>query len=265
MTEGATEKKRRAGGATLGVDLASQAKKTVAAVIRWGADRATVELHPRADDATILTLARAAEVSGVDAPFGWPRPFVDFLAEDGVARARRRWDNAYRDALTYRRTDAFVRSVTGSLPLSVSADRIAYVAMRCGLLLAQLGVTDRSGDGRVFEVYPGAALGQWGLRKGDEGSYKQGAKGEGARRTILERLVQACPWLELSAEQRSACVASDDVLDALLAALNARAAQLGRTLAPATDEDRELARVEGWIALPRAGTLAGLLCAEVRS
>jgi predicted nuclease with RNAse H fold len=265
MTEGATEKKRRAGGATLGVDLASQAKKTVAAVIRWGADRATVELHPRADDAMILTLARAAEVSGVDAPFGWPRPFVDFLAEDGAARARRRWDNAYRDALTYRRTDAFIRSVTGSLPLSVSADRIAYVAMRCGLLLAQLGVTDRSGDGRVFEVYPGAALGQWGLRKGDEGSYKQGAKGEGARRTILERLLQACPWLELSAEQRSACVASDDVLDALIAALNARAAQLGRTLAPATDEDRELARVEGWIALPRAGTLAGLLCAEVRS
>ena len=95
MTEGATEKKRRGGAATLGVDLASQPKKTVAALIRWDADRATVELHLRADDAKILALARAAEVSGVDAPFGWPRPFVDFLAADGGARVREP-DELYR-------------------------------------------------------------------------------------------------------------------------------------------------------------------------
>lgn len=248
---------------TLGVDLASQPTKTFAAVIRWGAAQATVELHPRTTDATILELARAADASGIDAPFGWPQPFLDFLAADGAARAQRRWDTGYRDALTYRRSDAYVRAVTGSWPLSVSTDRIAYVAMRCGLLLAQLGVHDRAGDGRVFEVYPGAALLQWGLRAADEGSYKQREKGEGARRRILGRLRASCPWLALTTAQRASCIASDDALDALVAALNARAARLGRTLGPPA-EDRELARVEGWIALPQRDTLAGLIAPRGR-
>jgi hypothetical protein len=52
-------------------------------------------------------------------------------------------------------------------------------------------------------------------------------------------------------------VASDDCLDALLAALIARAAVRGLTVRPAPD-DLELAREEGWIALPLADSLARL-------
>jgi hypothetical protein len=47
----------------------------------------------------------------------------------------------------------------------------------------------------------------------------------------------------------AACRRSDDAFDAVIAALTARAAVLGRTdLPPASSLDA--ARVEGWIALP---------------
>ncbi len=57
---------------------------------------------------------------------------------------------------------------------------------------------------------------------------------------------------------REACIESDDALDALLAALIARAAALGLTVPPGAD-DLELARREGWIHLPQKDSLAALL------
>jgi hypothetical protein len=57
-----------------------------------------------------------------------------------------------------RLTDLAVREVMRLTPLSVSADRIGQVAMRCACLLAQLAqqgyAVDRSGGGKVAEVYP---------------------------------------------------------------------------------------------------------------
>ena len=52
-------------------------------------------------------------------------------------------------------------------------------------------------------------------------------------------------------------MASDDALDAVLCALIARAAALGLTVPP-PDQDRERARAEGWIHLPRRGSLGEL-------
>ena len=53
-----------------------------------------------------------------------------------------------------------------------------------------------------------------------------------------------------------ACRRSDHALDAVIAALNARAAALGLTATPGA-EQLDAARTEGWIALP-TGNLADL-------
>jgi len=68
-------------------------------------------------------------------------------------------------------------------------------------------------------------------------------------------LTAAAPWLELGGHGQ-ACRRSDHALDAVVAALNARAAALGLTTTPAAKQ-LSAARTEGWIALP-TGTLADL-------
>ena len=64
-----------------------------------------------------------------------------------------------------RRTDTVVHDKLRLMPLSVSADRIAHVALRCAVLLAKLDAAgrpvDRSGGGTVVEVYPAASLLGW--------------------------------------------------------------------------------------------------------
>ncbi|MCA9546149.1 MAG: DUF429 domain-containing protein, partial [Myxococcales bacterium] len=135
--------------------------------------------------------------------------------------------------------------------LSVSTDLIGVPALRCRGLLARLGVHDRSGDGRVFETYPAGALQQWGLRST---GYK-GAQGRPIRQRMLAQLEGLAPWLVLNEEARALIAASDDALDALVAALNARACQLGWTLGPADEADRAAASREGWIHLPRPDAL----------
>ena len=139
-----------------------------------------------------------------------------------------------------------MRDQIGRWPLSVSSDRIAVPALRCSGLLRRLGVLDRSGDGRVFEVYPAAALLVWGLANN---RYK--GKAHGANRTrLVDSLVVAAPWLTLSDRHRQSCEASDDALDALVCAFVTRAAKLGNVACP-SDHQCELARKEGCIVLPQ--------------
>ena len=54
---------------------------------------------------------------------------------------------------------------------------------------------------------------------------------------------------------RERLIDCDDCLDALVCALVARAAQLGRTIGP---QDERLARLEGWIHLPEPDSLSRL-------
>lgn len=106
-----------------------------------------------------------ADWTGIDAPFGWPAEFLEAITQWATQGA---WAKRDRDRLRFRETDRFVQR-TARLPLSVSSDRIAVPAMRCASLLTALGERragaggsiDRSGDDRVVEVYPGAALVQW--------------------------------------------------------------------------------------------------------
>ncbi|MET1021395.1 MAG: DUF429 domain-containing protein, partial [Arthrobacter sp.] len=166
---------------------------------------------------------------------------------------------AGRRLLAYRDTDRFVTARTGLIPLSVSADRLAHPAMRCAVIQAKIardhGPQARDGSGRLAEVYPAASLKLWGLQS-------RGYKGRGGSETerlalVLAALADAAPWLDLAGHD-ARLAASDDLFDALIASLTARAVALGKSLRP-DDAQAKAARTEGWIHLPTCalGGLAG--------
>jgi predicted nuclease with RNAse H fold len=240
---------------TVGIDLASQHERTAMASVEWALGRAVAgaPVSP-VDDQQALEAIAAADWTGIDAPFGWPEALVRALpafADHGT------WPDVGRDELRFRETDRFVHAQCGIWPLSVSSDRIAVPAWRCARLLAAAGVDRLGGDG-VVEVYPGAALRLWGFER--RGYKRSGDRARQARQRVTRELLveeierRGAGWLDLAAA-RDACVESDDALDAVLAALLARAAARGLTW-PARDD--EVVRREGWIHLPRPGTFDAL-------
>lgn len=227
---------------TLGIDLASMPKFTATCLVRWEHDRAIAE-PPRLGhtDADLDELIAQADVIGIDAPLGWPEAFREAVA-DWTATA---WtdDRVLREHLRLRLTDRLLHERLGLVPLSVSTDRIALPAMRAMALLRRHGVTDRSGDGRFFEVYPAGSLKAWGLpHRGYKGA---DSTEQTFRSTILDQLLTALPWLEVSP---TSCT-TDHGLDALIAALTARCCATNRTAKP-TSIEHALAAREGWIHLP---------------
>ena len=109
----------------------------------------------------------------------------------------------------------------------------------------------RRSRGVVIEVYRAASLQRWGLT---HHKYK-GSDNRAEREGLIAALLRAAPWLELGA-YADLCARSDDALDAVVAALTARAAALGLTSTPADGHQRDLAQREGWIALPEASLSA---------
>ena len=110
------------------------------------------------DDETLLNLVRQADRVAIDAPFGWPEPFIR-----AVSAVPGYWPlspGERRAPLERRTTDFLVHELTGKTPLSVSTDRIAYCAMRCASLLGVLDAA-RDGSGPIVEAYPDAALRCW--------------------------------------------------------------------------------------------------------
>jgi predicted nuclease with RNAse H fold len=230
---------------TLGIDLASQPDRTAACTVAWqdGAARIT-HLSLGWDDAGLLDAIDGADRVGIDAPFGWPAPFVQAVAAPT-------WPaDVPRASLVLRETDRWIHARTGKRPMSVSTDRIAYCAMRCAALLRG---EPRDGSGRCVEAYPDAALRTWLPPEGRWTSYKR-ADGQARREHLVTDLFAGLGPAFDADGHVAACVASDDCLDALVCALVARAAALGGTHPP---EDVPLARAEGWIHLP-AMTLRAL-------
>ena len=120
---------------TLGVDLASQPKRTATCLILWGLGSARVEsLSLGATDADLHTLFGRADKIGIDAPFGWPAPFTRAIA---AYSAETVWPSTDVPHLRFRRTDEVAREKLGRWPLSVSTDLIAVPAMRAVRLLAE--------------------------------------------------------------------------------------------------------------------------------
>jgi predicted nuclease with RNAse H fold len=240
---------------TLGVDLAAATKKTAAAVIEWSPGSARlVHLSLDVDDQEIVELFGATDMTGVDCPVGWPDALIPFLTghlaldpapvleHDGIAGRR---------LLAYRDTDRFVTGQTGLIPLSVSADRLAHPAMRCAVIQAKIAMLHepqaRDGSGRLAEVYPAASLKIWGF---NGRGYKGRAETERLG-LLLDSLTAQAPWLDLAGHGNK-LAGSDDLFDAVVASLTARAVARRLTLVP----DRAhaaAARTEGWIHLPSAG------------
>jgi predicted nuclease with RNAse H fold len=256
----------------LGIDLASAPERTgVASLTLHGAGperraRASlVESDFLASDDALVALVTGADVVGVDAPLGWPDDFVEAVQ---AHRAFSPWpfnserDERRRDSLRLRRTDLFVRNLKlGSTPLSVSSDLIGVVAMRAASLQsawAEGGGRNepRDGRGRFVETYPAAALRQWGLLPTRGVRYKGGTKesreGEAAVRGAMLAKIEtsSASWLDVDEALHDASLRSDHVFDALICALVATAAKAQLTYAPPS-EDRDAARREGWIHVPR--------------
>jgi predicted nuclease with RNAse H fold len=237
----------------LGIDLAADPAHTGIATLTVETTRVAVMVWAeKGSDDLLVDLAKRADLTGVDAPLGWPDSFVSAL---NLHQRGEPWPAAddpiqQRRLLSKRRTDRLVKEMTGMDPLSVAADRIAAVAMRCARLQTLWaegwgGLEDRGGRGRLVETYPAAALKLWGLA---HRRYK-GKDGAEVRAGLVDSLMAAAPWLHL-VDAASACRTSDHCLDAVISGLVAMATRAALTRIPETETDLELAAREGWIHLP---------------
>ena len=246
---------------TAGVDLSSQDAKTAACTIEWSISKAeVVEIDLNIDDEDIASLIGRVDKLGVDVPLGWPVEFAKAVFEYSQNGS---WPDGYEhhDNLQYRlrRTDIWLWKDLGmSPPLSVSADRIALPAMRAASLLSRLPTRyPRDGSGRVVEVYPAAALRQWGL---PSRGYKSKENLSNRRQLVEQMLTETSGWLEISTGHVDLCLQSDDALDSLIASLVARAAATC-LVEEIPSIDLGFALKEGWIAVPLRssfGMLAGV-------
>lgn len=245
---------------TVGIDVASQPAGTAACSVRWDRAGAGIEAveHELDDQRLARILAEPVAKIGLDVPLGWPDGFVEAVARHHAGGA---FGGSATARLVRRETDSWVRAEIGQLPLSVSTDRIAYPAMRIARLVGEVAGQrlDRTGAGRIVEVYPAAALRVWGLPHRE---YKGGA-----RRPALLDLAGAlrgrCPWLAAGGTTWDEITRSDHAFDALICALVARAHQLG-LVHPIPLDLRAAAAREGWIAVPMPRSLDCLVGAGVR-
>src|SRR5436190_22630895 len=70
-------------GVTIGIDLAAQARDTAACVVDWGGAPADLcFLGVGLNDEALLELIAAYKPAkvAIDAPFGWPAPFVSAIS-----------------------------------------------------------------------------------------------------------------------------------------------------------------------------------------
>ena len=233
---------------TLGIDVASQPKATAACWIRWAHGAATVgrlQAGMSDDDMRVSVSDERVDKVGLDVPLGWPRAFAEAL---GAHAAHRPWPPVadWRQLLVYRATDRWL----SRRPLSVATDRIAYPATRVARVL---DIPDRTGNGKVVEVYPAVALEAWRLPH-------RRYKGPTFREELTEgigRLRSAASWLAATDEQWATLTTNDHLFDALVCGLVARAHSRGLCL-PIPAEHLDDARQEGWIAVPRPDALASL-------
>jgi len=253
---------------SLGIDLASQPGDTGACLIHWaGGTGSVLEVQPGPlTDEALLELMSAPAVLkvGIDAPFGWPLAFIDAVS---AYRDATSWLPLPHEEIRFRATEALVARETGQAALSVATSDLAWPAMRCARLLSQMAsagqALDRTGYGLVAEVYPAAALRRWGLIPEGVSPGQWSYKGKGAdrrarRREILDGLLgRTTGSLELPSGFEERCEESDDVLDALLSALVARAVAVGES-DPIPRGMGWVALREGWIHLPRVGSLERL-------
>ena len=233
---------------SLGIDLAAQPKATAICLLNWEAGGPRIEdLRSGIEDSELVDLILSADKVGLDAPLGWPEHFVSTIQRHHLSSTGEKLPE--RRMLTLRETDRRLQEATGRRPLSVSTDLIGVVALRAiGLqdeLASRGSPVDRTGRGRVCEVYPAAALEAWGM--GARG-YK-GPKSRQRLPEITQGLIEGIGGLDFEAADRSGLESDHNQLDAFICALIARAVAKGKSTGP-PEEWNELASREGWIHVP---------------
>ena len=233
---------------TWGLDVSTSKSKTAAVAVDWshpGRARVVNIVHPLPAHAVAPLIAEHRDSRwAVDVPFGWPDRFVTLMTHrherplpDELRPAAEDWEVWRTRHVAQRVTDRFLtddqRIRTRPLPASfqlLGATAAMWVLVEAQL--ADLGVTiDRAGlDGIVCETYPSAALAAWGLGRGKQ---------------TWPELRHNFPFLDAK-EDLAGRFTSDDVCDAVVCALVARARDLDITICPPTN-DLDAARREGWI------------------
>lgn len=236
-----------------GIDLATQPAGTAGCLLDWGT-REVLDVRVGLNDHAITAMHARADITAIDAPLGWPVGFARLVGRYAQGEP---WppEPPVLD-LWFRATDRAAVERGAGRPLSVSSDKLARAAERAVRLLTRLGAPEaplpRAG-GRVVEVYPAGTLRRWGIPVLDDAgrrvSYKSGAGAAAARARILGHLV-ADGRLRIRDVDATRLVATDDALDALVAALAGVAAALGAAFAPRPGEEARLAPLEGWLWLP---------------
>ncbi len=127
-------------------------ERTALAGIEWTAGRATIrKLSVRLGRSPhVLEEIEQADKTGIDCPLGWPTAFV--VSWPPTARAM----SAFLSTVLARAANSQCAVRTSSsgeqavlVSLSVSADRIAHVALRCAIFLAKLDAARVTGSRRV--------------------------------------------------------------------------------------------------------------------
>jgi hypothetical protein len=214
-----------------------------------GADRSNL------DDKTKRPLLLA-----LDAPLGWPEAMGAHLAGHNAGRPIDEEANVLFRRFTDRRT----RELIGKTPLDVGADRIARTALAALRLIGELEVLldlhietaedpDERKEAASIEVYPAGTLLTGGLLDDIEGNRKSGENPGLLLPKLAERYSIALS--PASGENRygrettveEAILKNEHVFDSLVCACAAKDFLEGRTVAPRSEEERRLAKKEGWI------------------
>jgi hypothetical protein len=253
---------------TLGIDLAAAPERTSACAVTWDGDAAVAEVMPgpHDDERLIGLMSRHWDKIGIDAPLGWPEPFVDAMT---AHRKRKPWPGRgvdpveHRKQLKYRLTDRVIIDRGERAPLSVSTDLIGVVALRAAVLLdryaraAKRRPVRRDGLGPVAEVYPAAALRRW--LPDAKVSYK--GRDREPLRNLVAAVADAVP-IKFTGDSYDRCITDHNAFDALVCALVARAVQQRQTRRPRSGAEIRHAATEGWIHVPKkTSTLSSLLSA----
>ncbi len=235
---------------TAGIDLAAQPAQTGLCIVDWADEPRCIALEVGASDDDIVAGAASSERCGIDAPFGYPEAFVDFVAGH-AALDPAATPNADTAPYRLRETDTWVWRATGRRPLSVSTDLIGITALRCARLQVLIAAAtgdpvDRTGAGRLVEVYPAGALAAWGLQP--TGYKRRTPESRRLLAALATRVVEHFD-VSLTRGQHTFVASVDHAFDALVAAIVAREVVLGRTTWPPPALG-EAARREGWIHIP---------------
>lgn len=238
----------------------------MACPIEWSSGAALVSPPERKiTDSRLAELLSLGGPCGLDVPFGWPMGFVNTIvahqANSPLPVVPSSKDLAFRATDRYLR-DEILKDARWT-PLSVSTDKLGSTALRAARVMAGLSQAWPAGyragvRGGLVEAYPAVALHRWFPDHRYRYKARVGGKGK-AELALLAEVLLKRSWLEFEGDSktRDAYARNHDNLDALVASLVARAHSRG-LCESIPSEFEEAARVEGWIALPKPGTLDAL-------